>query len=62
VKAVYQANFVSDQDIADRVFKESETAVKTGTPEEIDKALNALERIAGQLTVAMMKPTADGVV
>lgn len=50
----------NDQDIADRVFKESETAVKTGTPEEIDQALNALERIAGQLTVAMMKPTADG--
>jgi len=50
----------NDQDIADRVFKESETAVKTGTPEEIDKALNALELIAGQLTVAMMKPTGDG--
>jgi molecular chaperone DnaK len=50
----------NDQDIAERVFKEGETAVKTGTPEEIDKALNALERIAGQLTVAMMKPTADG--
>ncbi|MBA3355881.1 MAG: molecular chaperone DnaK [Pyrinomonadaceae bacterium] len=49
----------NDQDIAERVFKESETAVKTGTPEEIDKALNALEQIAGQLTVAMMKPTAD---
>ncbi len=30
----------NDQDIAERVFKESETAVKTGTPEEIDKALN----------------------
>jgi molecular chaperone DnaK len=50
----------NDQDIAERVFKESETAVKTGTPEEIDQALNALERIAGQLTVAMMKPPADG--
>lgn len=50
----------NDQDIAERVFKESETAVKTGTPEEIDKALNALELIAGQLTVAMMKPTEDG--
>lgn len=50
----------NDQDIAERVFKESETAVKTGTPEEIDKALNDLERIAGQLTVAMMKPTEDG--
>lgn len=50
----------NDQDIAERVFKESETAVKTGTPDEIDKALDALERTAGQLTVAMMKPTADG--
>src|SRR5688572_10786491 len=49
----------NDQEIAERVFKESETAVKTGTPDEIDKALNALERIAGQLTVAMMKPAAD---
>lgn len=49
----------NDQDIAERVFKESETAVKTGTPEEIDKALNGLERIAGQLTVAMMNPTTD---
>src|SRR5688572_4143214 len=48
-----------DQEIAERVFKESETAVNTGTPDEIDKALNALERIAGQLTVAMMKPAAD---
>ncbi|MFN2512010.1 MAG: molecular chaperone DnaK [Pyrinomonadaceae bacterium] len=50
----------NDQEIAERVFKESETAVKTGTPEEIDKALNGMERIAGQLTVAMMKPPADG--
>jgi molecular chaperone DnaK len=50
----------NDQEIAERVFKESDTAVKTGTPEEIDKALNALERIAGQLTVAMMKPPANG--
>ncbi|CAN5880202.1 molecular chaperone DnaK [soil metagenome] len=49
----------NDQDIADRVLKESETAVKAGTPEEIDKALNSLERIAGQLTLAMMKPTVD---
>ncbi len=49
----------NDQDIAERVIKESETAVKTGTPEEIDQALNALEQIAGQLTVAMMKPAAD---
>jgi molecular chaperone DnaK len=49
----------NDQEIAERVFKESETAVKTGTPDEIDKALNALERIARQLTVAMMKPAAD---
>jgi molecular chaperone DnaK len=44
----------NDQDIAERVLKESDTAVKTGTPEEIDKALVALERTAGQLTVAMM--------
>ena len=51
---------VNDQELAERVLEESETALKAGTPDEIDKALNALERIAGQLTVAMMKPTADG--
>ncbi|MBA3514319.1 MAG: molecular chaperone DnaK [Pyrinomonadaceae bacterium] len=49
----------NDQDIAERVFKESRTAVNTGTPEQIEKALNALERIASQLTVSMMKPTAN---
>src|SRR5688572_28551142 len=47
------------QAAGERILSEGETAVKTGTPEEIDQALNALERIAGQLTVAMMKPAAD---
>jgi hypothetical protein len=46
----------NDQDIAERVFAESEEAVKSNDPEAVDKALKGLERIAGQLTVAMMNP------
>jgi molecular chaperone DnaK len=46
----------NDQEIADRVFKESETATKAEGSEPINKALTALERIAAQLTSAMMNP------
>jgi molecular chaperone DnaK len=47
----------NDQEIADRVFKEAEAAATTGEGrEEIGKALNALERVAAQLTSAMMNP------
>jgi len=46
----------NDQEIADRVFKESEVAAEAEGREPIDKALTALERIAAQLTSAMMNP------
>jgi molecular chaperone DnaK len=49
----------NDQDIANRVFSEAEAATKSESREEIDKALTALERVAGQLTSAMMNPTDD---
>ena len=47
----------NDQDIAERVFGEAEAAVNGDEPEEVDKALTSLERIASQLTVAMMSST-----
>lgn len=46
----------NDQEIADRVFKEAEAAVPTQSHEYISKALTALERVASQLTAAMMQP------
>ncbi len=46
----------NDQEIADRVFKEAEAAVQTQSHDDISKALTALERVAGQLTAAMMQP------
>lgn len=49
----------NDQDIAQRVFAEGEAASKTENVDEINKALNSLERIAAQLTSAMMNPTPD---
>lgn len=48
-----------DQNGADVVFKEAEAASKTEKLEEINIALNKLERLAGQLTSAMLNPTAD---
>lgn len=50
----------NDQDIAERLFGEAETAVKNNDMEDVNKALNALERVAAQLTAAMMNPTKDG--
>ena len=47
----------NDQDIAERVFGESDAALKTNNIEEINQALNNLERVAGQLTAAMMNPS-----
>ena len=52
----------NDQDIAERLFGEAEEAVKSGEPEAVNKALTGLERIAGQLTVAMMNPVNEPVV
>jgi molecular chaperone DnaK len=49
----------NDRDIASRVFTESEGATKAESRDDIDKALTALERVAGQLTQAMMNPTTD---
>ena len=46
----------NDQDIAERVFVESEAAAKSKDVGEINKALNGLERIAAQLTAAMLNP------
>ena len=52
----------NDQDIAERLFGEAEEAVKSNEPEAVNKALTGLERIAGQLTVAMMNPANETVV
>ena len=49
----------NDQEIADRVFKESEAATKAEGSDPINKALTALERIAAQLTSAMMNPAGE---
>ena len=46
----------NDQEIADRVFKEAEQASKADSREAINKALTGLERVAAQLTSAMMNP------
>src|SRR3984893_15767618 len=51
----------NDQDIAERLFVEAEAATKTENIEDINKALNNLERVGGQLTSAMMNPTPDDV-
>lgn len=52
----------NDQDIAERVFAEAEEAVKGDDIEEVDKALTGLERLAGQLTAAMMTSVSEPVV
>ena len=48
-----------DQDAAEKVFAEAQAALKTDKLEEIKIVLNKLERVAGQLTSAMLNPTAD---
>jgi len=48
-----------DQDNADLVFADAELASKSDTMEEMNKALARLERIAGQLTSAMLNHTPD---
>jgi molecular chaperone DnaK len=50
----------NDQEIADRVFKEAEEALKAEDKETLDKSLTALERVAKQLTSAMMEAPEDG--
>src|SRR5258705_5344802 len=49
----------NDQDMAEGAFLEAEAAVKTENMDEINKGLNSLERVAAQLTSAMMTPTPD---
>jgi hypothetical protein len=49
----------NDQEIAERVLKEAEVASSAESREPIDKALTALERVAGQLTNAMMNPSQE---
>ena len=46
-----------EQENAEAVFAEAETAGKSEKIEEINRALIKLERIAGQLTAAMLNPT-----
>jgi molecular chaperone DnaK len=48
-----------DQDNADLVFADAESVSKSDTVEEMKKALTRLERIAGQLTSAMLNHTSD---
>jgi len=47
----------NDQEMATRVFAEAEAAAKTQNLDAINEALNGLERLARQLTAAMMNPT-----
>jgi molecular chaperone DnaK len=49
----------NDQEIADRVFKDGEAATSAEELEPINKALSALERVAAQLTSAMMNPAKE---
>lgn len=51
----------NDQEIAERLFVEAEEAVKSDELEAVNKALNGLERVAGQLTTAMMNPVNETV-
>jgi molecular chaperone DnaK len=46
-----------EQDAADAVFTEAEAASKTEKVEELKIAMSKLERVAGQLTSAMLDPT-----
>ena len=48
-----------DQEGADALFSEAEAVSKTEKAEDIKIALSKLERLAGQLTSAMLNPTAD---
>lgn len=49
----------NDQDIAERIFAEADAATRSTNRDAINKALRALERMALQLTSAMMNSTAD---
>jgi molecular chaperone DnaK len=49
----------ADQEAAERHFVDAEAAAKTENIEQINQALNNLERTATQLTSAMMNPAVD---
>ncbi len=49
----------TDQGNADTVFKEAEAARSSEKLEEIKMVLTKLERVAGQLTAAMLNPTSE---
>jgi molecular chaperone DnaK len=49
----------NDQNNAEKVFAEAEAASKSERVDEINRALIKLERVAGQLTSAMLNPTPD---
>jgi molecular chaperone DnaK len=49
----------NDQDIANRVFVDAQVVISSESREEVDTALTALERVASQLTSAMMNPTKE---
>lgn len=51
----------NDQKIAEGVFAESEAASSGSNLEDINSALSKLERVASDLTVAMMKPENEDV-
>ncbi|HEV8431597.1 MAG TPA: molecular chaperone DnaK [Pyrinomonadaceae bacterium] len=48
-----------EQDNAEEVFVDAEAAAKSDQLDEINRALIKLERVAGQLTAAMLNPTPD---
>jgi len=48
-----------DQETAEATFVEAEAATKSEKLDEINRALIKLERVAGQLTSAMLNPTPD---
>ena len=51
----------NDQNIAESVFAESEQVISRDNLDEIESALSKLERVAAELTAAMMKPENEDV-
>ena len=49
----------NDQSIAEGVFSEGEGAIHSNSLDEIKTVLSKLERVAGELTTAMMKPQSE---
>src|ERR1700752_1212699 len=49
----------NDQDIAERVFKDADSATRADNVDDINRALSSLEQTALLLTKAMMNPASD---